>query len=367
MNKLVRLFSVAALCVALTPITFAQDNCRGLATTAGPFPAECARSIDSDDVSLDRSGPMDTVFGFDAVNNFDAVQGPQFVRFAQDVPTTTLIGPTTAPAFVNAGDFAGNDLSTFFVIDFAGNALTVDAATGAETLLGNIGLIEVGDLAWDYSSGQFYAITSDCSTETSLYTVDFDALTTTLVGSTTEATCSVGLGISTGGVGYYHSIIEDAIYEADLADGSATLLGAAGFNGNFAQAADFDNDDGTLYLYAFNDDEFGAGNNPAELRTVDLTTGATTLVGKIGSAGTDVREITAGGSETMFDDGGGDPPFVIDANPESQTVTAPGTANFTYTVTNNTASAQSGVVFYQAFLGSNPVSPVVQVQSGSLN
>ncbi|MEM1042234.1 MAG: hypothetical protein AAGI91_06340, partial [Bacteroidota bacterium] len=55
--------------------------------------------------------------------------------------------------------------------------------------------------------------------------------------------------------------------------------------------------------------------------------------------------------------------FEIDADPESQTVTAPGTANFTYTVTNNTASAQSGVVFYQAFLGSNPVSPVVQVQS----
>ncbi|MEM1043554.1 MAG: hypothetical protein AAGI91_13105, partial [Bacteroidota bacterium] len=55
--------------------------------------------------------------------------------------------------------------------------------------------------------------------------------------------------------------------------------------------------------------------------------------------------------------------FEIDANPETQTVTAPGTANFTYTVTNNTASAQSGVVFYQAFLGSNPVSPVVQVQS----
>ncbi len=59
---------------------------------------------------------------------------------------------------------------------------------------------------------------------------------------------------------------------------------------------------------------------------------------------------------------GGDPPasFTIDADPEMQTVSAPGTASFTYVVCNNTAGAASGQVFYDAGFGP------VTVMMGSL-
>ncbi len=59
-------------------------------------------------------------------------------------------------------------------------------------------------------------------------------------------------------------------------------------------------------------------------------------------------------------------PFTLDASPESQTVNAPGTANFTYIVCNNTSNPVSGVIYFEAFLGNNSVAGPGVVQSGSL-
>ena len=60
------------------------------------------------------------------------------------------------------------------------------------------------------------------------------------------------------------------------------MIGPTGYNANLAQGMDFDPETGILYLAAYNND-----TGSAELRTVDLSTGATTLVGPIG-AGTGV-------------------------------------------------------------------------------
>src|SRR5690606_7643910 len=78
------------------------------------------------------------------------------------------------------------------------------------------------------------------------------------------------------------------------ATGLSTVLGPLGFDANFVQGMDFDNEDGTLYLYAFNNATF-----VAELRTMNLSTGATTLIGTLGVGlqqfGTASSETTGGG------------------------------------------------------------------------
>jgi hypothetical protein len=76
---------------------------------------------------------------------------------------------------------------------------------------------------------------------------------------------------------YGYDIVTDSFYSIDKTTAAATLIGPLGFDANFAQDMDFDPTDGTCYLGAFNNGTF-----TGELRTVNLTTGATTLVGTTG-------------------------------------------------------------------------------------
>ncbi len=63
--------------------------------------------------------------------------------------------------------------------------------------------------------------------------------------------------------------------------------------------------------------------------------------------------------------GAGDP-IEIDASPAAQSVPQGGMASFSYTVTNNTAAAQSGVLFYEVFRGTMRLVGPVQVVGGTV-
>jgi hypothetical protein len=76
---------------------------------------------------------------------------------------------------------------------------------------------------------------------------------------------------------YGYDIVDDNFYSIDKATGAATLIGYIGFDANYAQDMDFDPDTDILYMGAFNLTTF-----TGELRTVDLTTGLSTLVGTTG-------------------------------------------------------------------------------------
>jgi hypothetical protein len=69
---------------------------------------------------------------------------------------------------------------------------------------------------------------------------------------------------------YGHDIATDSIYRIDTSTGAATLIGATGYNASYAQGMDFDNNDGTLYIFLYE----GGGAN--RYGTVDLNTGAVT-------------------------------------------------------------------------------------------
>jgi hypothetical protein len=77
---------------------------------------------------------------------------------------------------------------------------------------------------------------------------------------------------------YGVDIIGDQLVSIDSSTGAITPSGSLGFDANFAQGADFDEDADVLYLAAYNN-----GIAAAELRIADTSTGATTLVGSIGA------------------------------------------------------------------------------------
>ncbi len=114
------------------------------------------------------------------------------------------------------------------------------------------------------ADGTFYA-----STATDLYIINPATGASTLIGPF-GTTLMIEIAINAQGQMYGHDIGTDSIYSIDLATGAATLIGLTGYAANYAQGMDFDNGDGTLYIFLYQ----GSGANV--FGTVDLTTGAVT-------------------------------------------------------------------------------------------
>src|SRR5690606_7168790 len=135
MANALRFTSALALLVALTPLASAQGvDCNNIPLSMDapdPAYAVCAQQHRAPPAE----GPSDTSFGINNALN-------AFQRFAQNNPgTLTTVGPYTAPggAFLNGGDFDGNDLSTWYGVDNVGQAISVNTTTGAVTALGTLG------------------------------------------------------------------------------------------------------------------------------------------------------------------------------------------------------------------------------------
>ena len=82
----------------------------------------------------------------------------------------------------------------------------------------------------------------------------------------------IDIAVNPAGVMYGHDIFTDSIYTINTSTGAATLVGPTGYAANFAQGMDFDNEDGTLYIFLY----IGTGVN--HYGTVNLATGAVTAL-----------------------------------------------------------------------------------------
>ncbi|NBC17689.1 MAG: choice-of-anchor D domain-containing protein [Bacteroidetes bacterium] len=210
--------------------------------------------------------------------NFDG----NLVAFDLGEPSslTALTPDPFAGAF--AGDFPMGDNENFFVIDDDTKELfLVDVETGSETLVGSVSVgagESVSELATDPTDGTMYLSTSD-GTSSFLYEVDptvgpSPAVATTPIGEIgTDIGIVIAIAVDDAGVLYAHEIGGDVIYTVDKTNGDATLLGPTGVDANFAQGMDFDPVTGQLYMAWYQ------GGGVGGLRTVDRSTGATTLVG----------------------------------------------------------------------------------------
>ncbi|MGE5235858.1 MAG: choice-of-anchor J domain-containing protein, partial [Acidobacteriota bacterium] len=175
-----------------------------------------------------------------------------------------------------AGCFLMGDFSKEYVLDYNTNTLqTVDTTTGAATVIGPAS--PGGGESWTGMTstvdGTLYASGTTCGSST-LYTVDPGTGTVTPVGPITNAPCMIDISANAAGEIYGVDIVNDNLVKVDPATGAGTIIGPTGINANYAQGLAFDQVTGTLWWASFNLDTF-----QGEMRVIDTTTGASTLVG----------------------------------------------------------------------------------------
>lgn len=188
--------------------------------------------------------------------------------------------------FEGAGDIDPNDLNTGYSLTLTnGNFFEIDIATGIYTLLGVItppNAEQWNGLEFDQATGILYGISSNFFDSSTLSTIDIGSLVATPIGQT-GAAGMIAIAIDQDGAMYGHDVVDDAIYTIDIDSGVATYLADLDFNANFGQDLEWDQASETLYMTSFDGSNF-----IGELRTVDRTTGATTVISTLGDAGNQV-------------------------------------------------------------------------------
>ena len=175
------------------------------------------------------------------------------------------------------------------------NFYQVDRATGAWTLLGNMGgSAGIRGLTCDNTTGIIYGFDATLG---NLYTVDPAVPSYTLVGPFgAAASTMIGMSFDASGNLWGYDIGNDNFYSIDKATGTATTIGSIGFNASYAQALFFDQGSNNIMMAAYN-----ATNSNCEIRAVDVTTGATVILSSTSGAEMTAVAIPITGG------GGGDP------------------------------------------------------------
>ncbi|MBN1355688.1 hypothetical protein JXA40_05380 [bacterium] len=177
--------------------------------------------------------------------------------------------------FHPAGDFLGNDFSQIYMVGYYDNVLkSVNTVSGVAT---TIGACAPTNGQWTGFSGAadgsaMYAMSSSCGTSSTLHTVDVTTGAVTAIGTTTTAPCIIDIAVSADGSAIYGvDLVDDNLYSIDPTTGAATSIGSTGAAANYAQGMDFDYATGELYWAAY--------TAQGELRTLDIGSGMSTLVG----------------------------------------------------------------------------------------
>ena len=240
------------------------------------------------------------------------------------IPNTTTPGTwsvvgSVAGSDYYSGDFVGGDFSTLYVINDTGNTLqALNTTTGAATLIGTATPPVSGQTFSGLTgtpTGEMYGVTTDCSSS-NLVMVDVANGATTNLGALTGVECGIDLAYNTDdNMIYIVDIVTDSLYKVDPATMTTTLVGALGVNASYAQGMDYEETTGILYWAAY--------TTTGELRVIDMTTGASTLVGAFpGGAEVDSFAFATGGVS--------DVPWLSEA-PVSGTVTTGGSTDITVT------------------------------------
>ncbi len=233
------------------------------------------------------------------------------VTFFDDNPGTWTIIASEPGRLFYAGDFINGDFSTLYVLDSDTNSLNaIDTTTGTVTYIGDSipGLWESWTGMAGADDGTMYAAASSCGGNSTLYTVDLSTGDLTTIGDITNATCIIDIAITPDGTMYGVDLYNDTLLQIDTSTGAGTIIGFIGFDANFAQGMDYEEESGTLYMAAY--------GNEGELRIVDPANGATQVVGAFPS-GAEVDSLA------FASGGGGDAPW-LSQNPISGTIAPDG-------------------------------------------
>ena len=205
-------------------------------------------------------------------------QSRVFGTIDEDNPGTfNMIANSPVPDFEGAGVYNPFD-GLFYVIDDTDFVWVVDPITGFYVNLGMItpptGETFTG-LEFDPITGTLFGLSSNGVGTSSLSTINLNTLTVTTIGIT-GMVLAIALAISNTGILYGLDIDTDRLYSINRVTGLASIIGHIGFNANFGAAMFRNALTGLIYLAAYN-----VAVNDSQLRTFDLVTGLTVLVGVI--------------------------------------------------------------------------------------
>lgn len=210
-----------------------------------------------------------------------AVDANQDVLYQVNPATgaVTAIGTTALSGLTTPGGLAW-DGTSMYTIDLEGGELfTLDLATGTPTLVGTNGLNGWQGLAARPTDGALFAVTQT----NTLYSINKTTGAATAIGSGTGALITA-LTFNAGGVLWGINFFDGQFGTIDTATGAFTAVGTTdpGFQG-----LSFDST-GTAYV---------SNSNTDTLYTLDLGTGAATLVGAMtGTSFVKAIEFTDGGA-----------------------------------------------------------------------
>lgn len=125
------------------------------------------------------------------------------------------------------------------------------------------------------SDGRLFGIASDGTGTTTLYEIDGLSLALTTIGET-GLVVGISLGRDSNNELYALDIDTNMVHRINKTTGAGTVLGPVGFNASFGQGMGFDPVSEMLVCTCFNNTIVDS-----ELRTINTTTGASTLIGEI--------------------------------------------------------------------------------------
>ena len=185
-------------------------------------------------------------------------------------PFTTL-GSWTPPVF--ASSMVKTPANEYYITEVGPPAALYqfNPGTGAVTLVGNItgmGADQPNGISYNPANGIYYIVSS-----ANFYSFDLTTRVATLIGPFNTGGLMIDLCFDIAGTCYAYDLGVDNAYTINLTTGNATLLGALGYDANYGQGMSYDYETNTIYLSAFN-----GTTSTGQLRTMDATTGSTTLI-----------------------------------------------------------------------------------------
>jgi hypothetical protein len=267
-----QLFTIFTFIFALSFIAGLNVNAQD-APSIGPAPYV----YNNVEQSVVFDGPLPTSRGF--TYNGTSLTASRLKKYFLGTPgTSTFIG-TTQINFLGSGDFGGSPMKFYVIQQVSPYYLySIDTTTGAklttQAITGILGSHSAGGItgcAWDATTNQMF-ITSTAITSSQLYKLNLTTgVATTVGGLITNAPGIITIGVSNTGQIYAIDIVNDKLWKLNKTTGVATEVGALGVNANYGQDSDFDPNDDVYYWASY--------TTSPQLRTVNTTTGASTLVG----------------------------------------------------------------------------------------
>ena len=295
-----RALGAAKLSVAVTLAVILPTHA-AIAADPSPPPREHATSL---------VGP---VAQFSASTEANGGQRDGLVAWGEEVLGGHLCGiSTTDPTTLQIGtdlhhgsrgaEFPPGDVHNLLTIDEGGTVRSFSFLTGEIVQLGEVephGDESFSGLATSPTTGVLYAISTNCLGNSSLYTLDPDAITLTRIGIITGGAggCVVAIAADDAGNLWGLDLITDMLLGINSVSAAGTVVGVLHYEANYSQGMDFD-DSGTCYVFAFNETTY-----QAELRTCSTVTGATSLVDVIGDGSLVNFGSAAFPPVTIFSDG----------------------------------------------------------------